>query len=65
MPIDLINKTPYPIQKNNDRTKSIGGHLFASLDGLHLCIARHFKDRFFFNKANLFTFKFIMQKYVE
>lgn len=31
MPIDLINKTPYPIQKNNDRTKSIGGHLFASL----------------------------------
>jgi len=41
--IDLINKTPYPIQKNNDRTKSIGGHLFASLVGLLSSIARHTK----------------------
>jgi len=31
MLIDLINKTPYTIQKNNDRTKLIGGHLFAPL----------------------------------
>jgi hypothetical protein len=31
MPIDLINKTPNPIKKNNDRTKLIGGHLFAPL----------------------------------
>jgi len=46
--IDLINKTPFSIQKNNDRTKLIGGHLFASLDGLISTIARLSKEVSFF-----------------
>lgn len=31
IPIDLINKTPNPIKKNNGPAKSIVGHLFAPL----------------------------------
>jgi len=44
MLIDLINKTPNPIKKNNDRTKLLGGHLFAPLDGLLSSIARLSKE---------------------